>query len=108
MNAMHTPIRSPPRILAATVPRGIVGKIGLRSIPKTQRIHAPAAAPPPTATTDQPEISVPKVRLRCQLPISAAASPDEFLVFRDDGQVDVARAPVILRAVRNLEAAHVV
>src|SRR5476649_1117919 len=67
MNAMQTPIRSPPRILAATVPSGIVGKIGLRSIPKTQRIHAPAAAPPPTATTDQPEISVPKVRLRCHL-----------------------------------------
>src|SRR5581483_4708569 len=45
-----TPMSSPPSRFAASVPRGSVGKTGLRRIPSHQRSHAPAAAPPPTAT----------------------------------------------------------
>lgn len=45
------PIKKPPIRLAKRVPRGIVGNIGLRSIPRDQRRSAPIDAPRATAIT---------------------------------------------------------
>src|SRR5438552_12604850 len=49
MNSIAKPISRPPNRFAASVPNGSVGNTGLNRLPSPQRIHAPTAAPPPTA-----------------------------------------------------------
>src|SRR5438105_6099911 len=76
MSSIANPIRRPPNRLATSVPSGSVGKTGLRTMLKPQRIHAPTAAPPPTASTPAHENTNTPGRIDGKRPRSARKAID--------------------------------